>query len=211
MTYTVKEIFASLQGEGARSGRPAVLLRFSGCNLWTGREEDRSDAVCSFCDTDFLGTDGMNGGRYRDAAELADRVAERWDDTEGGRPYAVLTGGEPLLQVDHALIDELHRRGFEVALETNGTIPAPAEIDWICVSPKAGAALEQRAGNELKLVYPQDGVDPAMFEHLKFEYFFLQPLFGPDVDRHTAAAFEYSRAHPLWRVSIQTHKLAGIR
>jgi len=209
--YSVKEIFYTLQGEGARAGRPAVFCRFAGCNLWTGREEDRATAICRFCDTDFVGTDGDGGGRFATAETLADAIAGRWPRRSGGRPYVVCTGGEPLLQLDDALIAALHARGFEIAIETNGTLPAPAGIDWVCVSPKAGAAFEQLTGDELKLVFPQDGVDPADFERLGFTYFFLQPRDGPDRAENTAAACAYCLAHPAWRLSLQTHKFIGIR
>jgi 7-carboxy-7-deazaguanine synthase len=228
MTYTVKEIFYTLQGEGAQTGRAAVFCRFSGCNLWSGREEDRSRAVCQFCDTDFVGT-GPDGGRFRSAAELADAVNRCWtggsapsDSNEGGnsradsvqagdRKYVVCTGGEPLLQVDEKLIAAFHQRGFEVAVETNGTRPAPSSLDWICVSPKAGAPLVQTTGNELKLVYPQDNAPPEKFEQLDFRHFFLQPMDGADTAANTERAIEYCLRHPRWRLSIQTHKLVGLR
>ena len=231
MTYTIKEIFYTLQGEGAHAGRAAVFCRFSGCNLWSGREEDRSRAVCKFCDTDFVGT-GPDGGRFRTAEEVADAVDRCWkggparaDFDEGadgqpdsvagpaapGRKYVVCTGGEPLLQLDEILITALHNRGFEVAVETNGTRPAPRSLDWICVSPKAGARLVQTSGNELKLVYPQEGAPPANFEKLQFDHFFLQPMDGPDTGRNTELAIDYCLRHPRWRLSIQTHKLVGIR
>ena len=224
MSYTVKEIFYTLQGEGAQAGRAAVFCRFSGCNLWTGREEDRSRAVCQFCDTDFVGT-GPDGGRFSTAIELADAIDRCWagraDDLEqagirasgagAGRKYVVCTGGEPLLQLDDALIDALHERDFEVAVETNGTRPAPASLDWICVSPKAGAPFVQTSGNELKLVYPQDQAPPEKFERLDFEHFFLQPMDGAETALNTERAIEYCLAHPRWRLSIQTHKLVGLR
>lgn len=209
MTYQVKEIFYTLQGEGRQSGRPAVFLRFAGCNLWTGREEDRADAVCNFCDTDFVGTDGIGGGSFKDAEGLASAVAEKWPGDEGA-PYCVMTGGEPLLQVDNALIDALHGAGFEIAVETNGTIEAPDGIDWICVSPKADAELKQRHGNELKLVYPQKMAKPEQFSDLAFEHFMLQPMDGPAVFENTNACVDYCRQHPKWRLSLQTHKLLGI-
>ncbi|MBB5518723.1 7-carboxy-7-deazaguanine synthase [Amphiplicatus metriothermophilus] len=209
-TYSVKERYYTLQGEGAQAGRAAVFLRFAGCNLWTGLEKDRDSADCRFCDTDFVGTDGPGGGRFRSADALADHVAAAWPAGAGGRPLVVCTGGEPLLQLDAPLIDALHARGFEVAVETNGTIAAPAGLDWICVSPKAGAPLVQTEGDELKLVFPQDGAPPAAFERLRFKRFFLQPMDGPEVSRHTAAAVEYCKAHPQWRLSLQTHKLIGI-
>ncbi len=209
MTYSVKEIFLTLQGEGGQAGRVAVFCRFAGCNLWTGREQDRAGAVCRFCDTDFVGTDGPGGGKFATAAALASAVAATWRGPPENR-LVVLTGGEPLLQVDAALIDALHAAGFAIALETNGTIAAPAGIDWVCVSPKADAALAQTSGQELKLVYPQDGVDPARFEHLAFERFALQPMDGPDRDAATRAAIAYCLAHPRWRLSLQTHKYLGI-
>jgi 7-carboxy-7-deazaguanine synthase (Cx14CxxC type) len=212
VSYTAKEIFLTLQGEGVHTGRAAVFLRFAGCNLWTGREEDRSLAVCGFCDTDFVGT-GPDGGRFADADALADAVASRWPDggEAGSRRFVVCTGGEPLLQLDTDAIDALHARGFAVAIETNGTQPAPRGIDWICVSPKARAPLVLRAGDELKLVYPQAGADPERFELLDFEHFFLQPMDGPDLKRNTAQAIEYCLRNARWRLSIQTHKGLGIR
>jgi 7-carboxy-7-deazaguanine synthase (Cx14CxxC type) len=207
--YTVKEIFYSLQGEGARTGRPAVFLRFSGCNLWSGREEDRSGAICRFCDTDFVGT-GPDGGRFRSAEELADRVRSLWPPS-GGQPYVVCTGGEPLLQLDREAIDALHAAGFEVAVETNGTLEAPDGLDWICVSPKAGTDVVLRSGHELKLVYPQEGALPESFEGWNFQYFFLQPMDGPELAKNTALAIRYCLEHPQWRLSLQTHKLLGLR
>ena len=209
MSYAVKEIFLTLQGEGGQAGRPAVFCRFAGCNLWSGREADRAEAVCTFCDTDFVGLDGEGGGRFADAGALAGAIEAAW---RGGRAHrlAVLTGGEPLLQVDTALIEALHARGFSIALETNGTIAAPEGIDWICVSPKADAPLAQTRGQELKLVYPQPGVDPARFEGLAFERFLLQPLDGPERAANTRAAIAYCLAHPRWRLSVQTHKYIGI-
>jgi 7-carboxy-7-deazaguanine synthase (Cx14CxxC type) len=212
VSYSVKEIYYTLQGEGAHSGRPAVFCRFTGCNLWSGREQDRSDAVCRFCDTDFRGTDGENGGEFRTAAELADRIVAAWTRGSGehAAPFVVCTGGEPLLQLDEALVSELHARGCLVAVETNGTKPAPAGLDWICVSPKADAQLTLRAGDELKLVYPQAEAPPERFEHMAFDYFFLQPMDGPDREEYTHRAVEYCKAHPRWRLSLQTHKLLGI-
>ena len=206
MTYTVKEIYYTLQGEGANTGRPAVFLRFSGCNLWTGREEDRATAICQFCDTDFVG-----GTKYANARELADEVATQWDGNGTSRRFVVITGGEPLLQLDPPLIDSLHAKGFEIAIETNGTIEAPAGIDWICVSPKAGTVIKQRTGNELKLVYPQAGLAPLALERLEFEHFFLQPMDGPEIEHNTERAARYCLEHPRWRLSLQTHKLLGIR
>lgn len=209
MSYSVKEIFLTLQGEGGQAGQPAVFCRFAGCNLWSGREADRASAVCNFCDTDFVGVDGPGGGRFATAEILAEAVEAAW---RGGAEHrlVVLTGGEPLLQLDGALIDALHGRGFSVALETNGTIAAPSGIDWICVSPKADAALAQTSGQELKLVFPQPGVDPACFEALAFERFALQPMDGPDRAANTEAAIAYCLAHPRWRLSVQTHKHLGI-
>jgi 7-carboxy-7-deazaguanine synthase len=210
VSYAVKEIFLTLQGEGAQAGRAAVFCRFSGCNLWSGREEDRERAICRFCDTDFAGLDGTLGGRYASADELADAVAAQWTGADANR-YTVLTGGEPLLQLDAALIDALHARGFAIGVETNGTIDAPAGVDWICVSPKAGAELVLRKGNELKLVYPQAGALPEAFESLAFERFSLQPMDGPDAFVNTARAVDYCLRHPQWRLSLQTHKTLGIR
>ena len=208
MTYSVKEIFLTLQGEGGQAGRAAVFCRFAGCNLWSGREEDRAGAVCTFCDTDFVGVDGPGGGKFTTAAALADRVAAQWRGD--GRRLVVCTGGEPLLQLDEPLIKALHDQDFEIAVETNGTIPTPAGLDWVCVSPKADAPLAVAAGQELKLVFPQAGVDPARFETLSFERFFLQPMDGPDRDAATAAAIDYCLAHPKWRLSLQTHTYLGI-
>ncbi len=212
MSYHVKEIFYSLQGEGAQSGRPAVFCRFAGCNLWSGREQDRAKAVCTFCDTDFRGTDAKGGGKFGDAEQVADRVRAAWGGKPGPgvRPYVVCTGGEPLLQLDAALIAALHARGFEVAVETNGTRPAPTGLDWICVSPKANAELVLRAGDELKLVYPQAEAPPERFAGLDFRHFFLQPMDGPSREGSTQQALAYCLAHPRWRLSIQMHKLLGI-
>lgn len=213
MAYAVKEIYYTLQGEGAHTGRPAVFLRFAGCNLWTGREQDRASAVCSFCDTDFVGTDGPGGGKFKTPDELADVVAARWPAkgaTLLGRPYVVCTGGEPLLQLDAPLIEALQARGFEVAVETNGTQPAPPGLDWVCVSPKAGAELVLHSGHELKLVYHQPEAPPEHFADLDFRHFFLQPMDGPDVEAHTAAAVAYCLAHPQWQLSVQTHKVLQI-
>jgi 7-carboxy-7-deazaguanine synthase (Cx14CxxC type) len=210
MSYSVKEIYYTLQGEGARTGRAAVFLRFSGCNLWTGQEKDRGRAVCQFCDTDFVGTNGTGGGSFRDADALANAVAETWPNTQGN-PYVVCTGGEPLLQLDEPLIDALHARGFEVAIESNGTLEPPRGLDWICVSPKANAELKLTHGNELKLVYPQDGAPPERYAKLDFNHFFLQPMDSPEREANTRAAIEYCLAHPQWRLSLQTHKLIGLR
>ncbi|CAN5467201.1 7-carboxy-7-deazaguanine synthase [soil metagenome] len=209
--YAVKEIFFTLQGEGLQAGRPAVFCRFAGCNLWNGREADRASAVCKFCDTDFVGTDGTEGGKY-DAAGLAGQIASHWPHGSA-RPYVVFTGGEPLLQLDRELIDAIHAHGFEIAIETNGTIAAPVGIDWICVSPKAGAALAQTRGDELKLVYPQVEAEaqPERFEHLEFRHFLLQPMDGPDRHRNTLAAIEYCMKQPRWRLSVQMHKVVGLR
>jgi 7-carboxy-7-deazaguanine synthase (Cx14CxxC type) len=212
MTYAVKEIYYTLQGEGFHTGRPAVFLRFAGCNLWTGREADRVSAICRFCDTDFADTDGPGGGKFQAAAELADAVRRRWAQPEGGetQPFVVCTGGEPLLQLDASLIAALHERGFEIAVETNGTIAVPQGVDWVCVSPKAGAPLEQRSGDELKLVYPQDGLDPGSVEDLEFCWFYLQPMDGPQRVRNTRLAVQYCLEHPQWRLSLQVHKLVGL-
>jgi len=209
MSYAVKEIFLTLQGEGGQAGRAAVFCRFAGCNLWSGREQDRANAVCSFCDTDFVGMDGVNGGRFDTARALAEAVAAQWTGPATHR-LVVCTGGEPLLQLDAPLIDALHAAGFSIAVETNGTIAAPDGIDWICVSPKADAPLAQTTGQELKLVYPQAGVDPARFEALGFERFFLQPMDSPARTENTQAAIAYCLAHPRWRLSTQTHKYLGI-
>jgi 7-carboxy-7-deazaguanine synthase len=209
LSYAVKEIFLTLQGEGAHTGRAAVFCRFSGCNLWSGREQDRLTATCRFCDTDFVGTDGTLGGRYGSAQELANTIAAQWAG-EGNR-YVVLTGGEPLLQVDAALIDALHARDFCIGVETNGTIEPPQGMDWICVSPKAGADLRIRQGHELKLIYPQPDASPESFADLAFERFSLQPMDGPEVAQNTARAVDYCLRHPQWRLSLQTHKTLGIR
>ena len=212
MTYSVKEIYFTLQGEGAHTGQPAVFLRFAGCNLWSGRERHRASAVCRFCDTEFVGTDGRGGGKYPTAGELADAVAATWPAAGDDRRFVVCTGGEPLLQLDRDLIEALHAAGFYIAVETNGTIAAPAGIDWLCVSPKGTAALEQRRGNELKLVYPQAEPEavPEHFEALEFEHFFLQPMDSPAREANTRAAIEYCLRHPRWKLSLQTHKLIGI-
>jgi 7-carboxy-7-deazaguanine synthase len=210
VSYAVKEIFMTLQGEGAQAGRAAVFCRFAGCNLWSGREQDRHSATCQFCDTDFVGTDGTLGGRYATAAMLADAILGQWSGEDEDR-FAVLTGGEPLLQLDAALIEALHRRGFAIAVETNGTIAPPGGLDWICVSPKAGSELVIRSGDELKLVYPQDGVSPEDFAGLAFARFSLQPMDGPDIRENTARSIDYCLKHPKWRLSLQTHKTVGIR
>jgi len=208
--YTVKEIFYTLQGEGANAGRPAVFCRFSGCNLWTGRESDRATAICDFCDTDFVGI-GADGGKFATAESLAAAIASRWPSDSRDRRFVVCTGGEPLLQLNAGAIEALHALDFEVAVETNGTQQPPPGLDWICVSPKARADLVLRRGNELKLVYPQSEFDPAQFESMEFSEFFLQPMDGPDLAANTRAALEYCLAHPRWRLSVQTHKLLGIR
>lgn len=216
MSYSVKEIFYTLQGEGAQAGRAAVFCRFSGCNLWSGRESDRATATCQFCDTDFVGVDGKNGGKFDTAAAVAVAIDREWQRDfsisvpSKGRKFVVCTGGEPLLQLDPALIDALHALDFEIAVETNGTIEAPKGIDWICVSPKAGAPLVQRSGSELKLVFPQKGFDPTLMEDLAFENFFLQPMDGPNRLLNTDLAVKYCMEHPKWRLSLQTHKFLGI-
>jgi 7-carboxy-7-deazaguanine synthase (Cx14CxxC type) len=210
MTYAVKEIFYTLQGEGAQAGRPAVFCRFAGCNLWSGREQDRATAVCQFCDTDFVGTNGVNGGKFDTALALAQAVASHWPKPHTGRPFVVCTGGEPLLQLDEALVDAFHAQGFEIAVETNGTQPAPPGLDWICVSPKADAELVLTQGHELKLVYPQSKAMPERFTSLKFDHFFLQPMDNLERKRNTERAVAYCLAHPLWHLSVQTHKYIGI-
>ncbi|HLH97500.1 MAG TPA: 7-carboxy-7-deazaguanine synthase [Xanthobacteraceae bacterium] len=210
MVYAVKEIFLTLQGEGAQAGRAAVFCRFAGCNLWSGREADREAALCRFCDTDFVGTDGTRGGFYATAQLLADAIEAEWANGPDHR-YLVATGGEPLLQIDRALLDALHARGFKVAVETNGTIDPPPGLDWICVSPKAGSELRIRAGQEMKLVFPQADAPPEAFAGLAFEHFSLQPMDGPELARNTARAVEYCLTHPQWRLSLQTHKTIGIR
>jgi 7-carboxy-7-deazaguanine synthase len=207
MSYAVKEIFLTLQGEGMQAGRRAVFVRMTGCNLWSGREADRTRAQCRFCDTDFVGTDGENGGRY-EARALAAKAAALWG--EGDRPLVVVTGGEPTLQLDAALVDALHARGFEIAIETNGTLPAPAGVDWICVSPKAGTDVVQRSGNELKLVWPQEGIDPAELLGWDFDHFIIQPMDCAEAEAARAAAISYVMAHPSWRLGLQTHKMLGL-
>ncbi len=209
MTYQVKEIFSTLQGEGRQTGRAAVFLRFAGCNLWSGLEDERADAVCTFCDTDFVGTNGVGGGKFKVAGQLAAAVANAWTAGPSGR-FVVMTGGEPLLQVDAPLLAALHGEGFEIAIETNGTIEAPAGIDWICVSPKSDAPVKQITGNELKLVYPQPNAMPERFEAMDFDHFILQPMDGPDLAANTLACIDYCRRHPRWRLGLQTHKLLGI-
>jgi 7-carboxy-7-deazaguanine synthase len=212
MSYAVKEIFYTLQGEGMNTGRPAVFLRFAGCNLWTGREQDRGSAVCRFCDTEFVGTDGPGGGKFDTAEALAAAVGQKWEPFPGASPrrFVVLTGGEPLLQLDASLIGALHAEGFEIAVESNGTIQPPPGIDWLCVSPKAGATLAITTGDELKLVYPQEGGEPERYAALSFRHFLLQPMDGPDRERNTEMAIRYCEAHPQWGLSLQTHKLLGI-
>jgi 7-carboxy-7-deazaguanine synthase (Cx14CxxC type) len=212
MTYSVKEIYYTLQGEGTHTGRPAVFLRFAGCNLWSGREEHRAEAVCRFCDTEFVGTDGVGGGKFETAAELADVVRRAWPEVAGGVPYVVCTGGEPLLQVDDDLISALHAAGFEIGVESNGTLAAPDGIDWLCVSPKGSAPVVQTFGQELKLVYPQSEPEaqPENFVGMDFDNFYLQPLDDPHIEQNTHHALEYCLAHPRWKLSIQTHKVLGI-
>ncbi|MDO8699407.1 MAG: 7-carboxy-7-deazaguanine synthase [Rhodoferax sp.] len=211
MTYSVKEIFYTLQGEGAQSGKAAVFCRFAGCNLWSGREEDRAGAVCQFCDTDFVGTDGMGGGKFTSADALAEAVVKAWEPAGESHRMVVLTGGEPLLQVDEALIQALHARGFFIAVETNGTVAPPPGLDWLCVSPKSDAQLVIQGGNEIKLVYPQAGVDPARFEKLAFDHFFLQPMDNVLRADNTARTIDYCQKHPKWRLGVQSHKIIGIR
>ena len=210
MAYSVKSIFLTVQGEGAHAGRPAVFLRFAGCNLWSGREQDREDAICQFCDTDFVGMDGDGGGRFESAQTLAQAVAKAWRGEGLEGRYVVCTGGEPLLQLDTAAISALHAQGFEVGVESNGTLPAPKGIDWLCVSPKAGVTLVQTRGDELKLVYPQAEAEPEQFESLDFSRFSLQPMDGPQRGSNTAAAYAYCLQHPQWRMSVQTHKWMGV-
>jgi 7-carboxy-7-deazaguanine synthase len=211
MTYSVKEIYYTLQGEGARTGRAAVFLRFAGCNLWTGLERDRATAVCKFCDTDFVGTDGVAGGKFATAEDLAHAIEEKWPSASMAQPYVVCTGGDPLQQIDEALIAALHAHHFEIAIETNGTLLPPPGIEWICVSPKADTELKLTRGNELKLIYPQKGAPPERYARLLFDHFFLQPMDNEHRDANTKAAIEYCLAHPQWRLSLQTHKLIGIR
>ncbi|NND33603.1 MAG: 7-carboxy-7-deazaguanine synthase [Saprospiraceae bacterium] len=208
-TYSIKEVYYTIQGEGMQTGRPAVFCRFSGCNLWSGREEDRDNAICQFCDTQFVGTDGENGGKYP-ADQLVQQINRLWPDAHTA-PYVVCTGGEPLLQLDTTLVTALKNAGIKIAIETNGTISAPSGIDWICVSPKAGTDLIQTSGHELKLVFPQEGILPEQFEHLDFEYFFLQPMDGPSLDQNIKQSIAYCLTHPNWRLSLQTHKYSGMK
>ncbi len=210
MTYAVKEIFFTLQGEGANMGRAAVFCRFAGCNLWSGQEEDRASAACKFCDTEFVGVDGVNAGKFRSAEELAAQIERAWSAKDESKRFVVCTGGEPLLQLDSALIGALHLRGIEIAVETNGTVAAPSGLDWICVSPKAGSTVVQRSGDELKLVFPQSSAEPIKFEHWDFEHFFLQPMDGPQIGENTRLAIQYCMEHPKWRLSLQTHKFISI-
>lgn len=210
MTYSVKEIFYTLQGEGSHTGRAAVFCRFSGCNLWSGLEKDRASAICRFCDTDFVGVDGQGGGKFSNAGLLADAIEANWPTHAKGARFVVCTGGEPLLQLDEALIEELHYRKFEIAIETNGTVPVPQGVDWVCVSPKTSAELIVRSGDELKLVFPQAEDSPDNYGHLSFSHFFLQPMDGPERHRNTQLALQYCLAHPQWRLSLQTHKQLGI-
>lgn len=210
MVYSVKEMFYTLQGEGGQAGRPAVFCRFAGCNLWTGLERDRAKAICQFCDTDFVGTDGINGGKFKTAADLAAAVKALWQGDDGGKPLVVCTGGEPLLQLDVAMVNAFHAEGMEIAVESNGTIAPPDGVDWLCISPKIGSEMIVTKGEELKLVYPQDGGEPAQFEHLDFKHFFLQPMDSPKQAENTVKAVDYCKAHPKWRLSLQTHKFIDI-
>lgn len=210
MTYSVKEMFYTLQGEGNHAGRPAVFCRFSGCNLWTGREQDRATAICRFCDTDFVGTNGEGGGKFATAEQLAERINSLWPASYPQSKYVVFTGGEPLLQLDTVLIDEMHQQGFEIAIETNGTLPVPEGVDWICVSPKMGSELVVRRGNEIKVVIPQDGQDMALYASLDFEHYFVQAMDGPDQKDNIRLAIEFCKQHPQWKLSLQTHKLLQI-
>ena len=210
MTYSVKEMFYTLQGEGNHAGRPAVFCRFSGCNLWTGREQDRATAICRFCDTDFVGTNGEGGGKFATAEQLAERINSLWPASYPQSKYVVFTGGEPLLQLDAVLIDAMHQQGFEIAIETNGTLPVPEGVDWICVSPKMGSELVVRRGNEIKVVIPQDGQDMALYASLDFEHYFVQAMDGPDQKDNIRLAIEFCKQHPQWKLSLQTHKLLQI-
>ena len=213
MAYAVKEIFYSLQGEGAHAGRPAIFCRFTGCNLWSGQEKHRADAVCQFCDTDFVGTDGDGGGSFTNAVALAKAVVSYWPEsiTDVIHPYVICTGGEPLLQLDKDLIEAFHNEGVELAIETNGTLPVPEGVDWVCVSPKSGSTVVVEKGDEIKLVYPQEGHQPSDFVHLNFEHFFLQPMFDEDENEHVKATIEYCLTHPRWSLSLQSHKLLGLQ
>jgi len=213
MAYAVKEIFYSLQGEGAHAGRPAIFCRFTGCNLWSGHEKHRADAVCQFCDTDFVGTDGDGGGSFKNAEDLAKAVVSYWPDsiTDVIHPYVICTGGEPLLQLDKDLIEAFHNEGAEVAIETNGTLPVPEGVDWVCVSPKSGSTVVVEEGDEIKLVYPQEGHQPSDFVHLNFEHFFLQPMFDEDENEHVKETIKYCLTHPRWSLSLQSHKLLGLQ
>ena len=213
MSYAVKEIYYTLQGEGAKAGHPAVFCRFAGCNLWSGREEDRTTAVCKFCDTDFIGTDGPGGGRFENPRALAEKIANAWLGARSAKacPLVVCTGGEPLLQLDGPAVEALHAAGFQIAVETNGTVLPPEGLDWICVSPKAGAEIVLTSGHELKLVFPQEGAEPERFAHLDFHNFFLQPMDGADREQNTRLAIDYCLKNPQWRLSLQTHKLVGLR
>lgn len=211
MTYIVKEIFYTLQGEGANTGRPAVFCRFAGCNLWSGIERDRVKAICKFCDTDFVWNGSTDIGKFSSSGDLVQAVADKWPQQTGGIPLVVCTGGEPLLQLDADLVNAFHARGFEVAVETNGTLPAPEGIDWICISPKADAKLVLQEGHEIKLVFPQEGGNPLLYENLAFRNFYLQPMDGPELEKNTRHAIEYCKTHPQWRLSIQVHKVIGIR
>ncbi len=210
MSYSIKEIYYTIQGEGFHTGRPAVFIRFTGCNLWSGREEDRATSICRFCDTDFLGTDGPGGGVFESAADIARKAGQLWPQTGNANPFVVCTGGEPLLQLDQELVDTFHRDGFEVAIETNGTILPPDSIDWTCVSPKAGAKLVLMKGDELKLVFPQEGIGPQDYLPLEFEHFYLQPMAGPELEANTKAALDYCLAHPEWKLSLQIHKILNL-
>jgi len=211
MTYSIKEMFYTLQGEGAQAGRAAVFCRFSGCNLWSGREADRASAECQFCDTDFVGVDGVNGGKFESPHDLAALISTLWPSGEIDRRYVVCTGGEPLLQLDEPLIEALHDRGFQVAIETNGTLPIPRGVDWICVSPKGHTSIVAKRGHELKLVYPQAGVDPKSFQNWEFDHFFIQPMDGPLIDEHVQLAIEYCQQNPIWRFGAQMHKMVGLK
>ena len=210
MSYSIKTLYYTLQGEGFQTGRPAVFCRFSGCNLWSGLEKDRKNAICNFCDTEFVGTDGLNGGKYPTAESVAEKAHTLWPAGMEGTPYVVCTGGEPLLQLDSKLIHAFHENGFEIGIETNGTIPVPDKLDWVCVSPKADAELIVKKGDELKIVYPQNGLDPSDYESLKFDHFSLQPMDGLNTQQTTRATLDYCMKHPQWNLSLQTHKLLNI-